>query len=248
MISEVIAVSPDADAKARTLFGNDLLAALSSHDDGAFSLLRPDLEPVKLNLGMILQGSGAPITHVYFPSSGLISCAVALEDDREITTHIIGRDGGVNIDLECGRERMNCKCVVELPGYALRLKSEAWRAALAQSSKLRGEIARHFYAQVLQAQRMVACNIAHDAESRLCRWLLRLHDYSDRGTIPVTHQSLARLMSVRRTTVTLAARALHDAGIIHYRRGQIEILDRFALEPAACACFRTAVATAFQAI
>ena len=133
-------------------------------------------------------------------------------------------------------------CVVELSGHALRLKSETWRAALAQSSKLRSEIARHFCGQVSQSQQMIACNIAHDAESRLCRWLLQLHDYADRGTIAVTHQSLARLMSVRRTTVTLMAGALHEAGIIHYRRGQIEILDRFALETAACACCRPAAA------
>jgi CRP-like cAMP-binding protein len=84
---------------------------------------------------------------------------------------------------------------------------------------------------------MIACNIAHDLESRLCQWLLRLHDYSGRGMIAMTHQSLARLMSVRRTTVTLIARALHEAGIIRYRRGQIEVVDRYALETAACECY-----------
>jgi CRP-like cAMP-binding protein len=224
---------------ARTALGNDFLSMLSSQEPETFSRLKADLEEFKLNVGAVLQHSGIPITHVYFPTSGVVSCAVPLEEDRKVTTYIIGHDGAVNIDPECGN-RAYFTCTVEISGYALRLRSETWRAALRQSSGLCRQVAGYLYRQVVQSQQMVACNVAHDVESRLCRWLLRLHDYSDRGMIAVTHQSLARLMSVRRTTVTLVARGLHDAGIIRYRRGQIEVLDRYALETAACECHEAA--------
>jgi hypothetical protein len=42
----------------------------------------------------------------------------------------------------------------------------------------------------------------------------------------------------RRETVTVAAGHLQDAGIIHYNRGRITIIDRAGLEKAVCECYR----------
>jgi len=236
---DIVAFPSDVDAptRARSALGNDLLAAFSSHHGETFLLLKPHLEQFELKAGTVLQSSGAPVTHVYFPTSGAVSCAVTVDEDRQIATHIIGHDGGINIELECGTDRTYFNFMVELSGCALRLRRETWRAALIESPPLCERVVQHLRHQVFRSQKMIACNIAHDVESRLCQWLLRLHDYSGRGVIAMTHQSLARLMSVRRTTVTLIARALHEAGIIQYRRGQIEVLDRYALETAACECY-----------
>ncbi len=45
------------------------------------------------------------------------------------------------------------------------------------------------------------------------------------------------MLGVRRTTVTIVARILQSAGMIRYRRGQIQIVDRAALEQSACECY-----------
>jgi DNA-binding transcriptional regulator YhcF (GntR family) len=88
-----------------------------------------------------------------------------------------------------------------------------------------------------QTQQSVACNALHALEARLCRWLLKAHDCVDSDSIPLTQEFLGHMLGVRRTTVTIAARLLQSAGLIRYRRGHIQILDRKALEDIACECY-----------
>ena len=58
-----------------------------------------------------------------------------------------------------------------------------------------------------------------------------------RNVIPLTQEFLGQMLGVRRTMVTIAARLLQSAGLIRYRRGHIQILDRAALEDIACECY-----------
>jgi CRP-like cAMP-binding protein len=88
-----------------------------------------------------------------------------------------------------------------------------------------------------QVQQSVACNVLHTMEARLCRWLLQAHDCMDGNDIPLTQEFLGQMLGVRRTTVTLAAQLLQGAGLIRYRRGHIQILDRTALEELSCECY-----------
>jgi CRP-like cAMP-binding protein len=88
-----------------------------------------------------------------------------------------------------------------------------------------------------QVQQSAACNALHEAEARFCRWLLQSRDRSDSDVVPITQEFVAQMLGVRRTTVTLVAQSLQDAGLLRYRRGQIEILDRDTLEARACECY-----------
>jgi CRP-like cAMP-binding protein len=72
-----------------------------------------------------------------------------------------------------------------------------------------------------QAQQSAACNAAHSAQARICRWVLELHDRSDTEMVPLTQSFLARMVGVQRTTVTLVASKLQSAGIIRCRRGKV---------------------------
>ena len=88
-----------------------------------------------------------------------------------------------------------------------------------------------------QVQQTAACNALHELDERLCRWLLQTQDRVGSNNISLTHEFLSQMLAVRRTTVTLVARGLQKAGIIQYRRGKIEILDRKKLEKRSCECY-----------
>jgi Crp-like helix-turn-helix domain len=63
------------------------------------------------------------------------------------------------------------------------------------------------------------------------------HDRADGDELPLTQEFLSVMLGVRRAGVTVAAHTLQEAGLIRYRRGLITILDRPALEDAACECY-----------
>jgi hypothetical protein len=66
----------------------------------------------------------------------------------------------------------------------------------------------------------------------LARWLLQTLDRADDPKLPLTHDFMAQMLAVRRTTVTLIASQLQHAGLISYRRGLVVVLDRRRLERA----------------
>src|SRR5262249_7381430 len=117
------------------------------------------------------------------------------------------------------------------------ISASQFHTAAAQSPALRDLIVRHNDVLLAQVQQSVACNALHGLEARLCRWLLQTHDCIDGNVIPLTQEVLGQMLGVRRTTVTIAARLLQSAGLIRYRGGHIQILDRAPLEDIACECY-----------
>jgi CRP-like cAMP-binding protein len=124
-----------------------------------------------------------------------------------------------------------------MPGAAAQISTSKFQAVVAASPLIRDIIVRHNEVLLAQVQQSAACNALHEAESRFCRWLLQSRDRSDDDIVPITQEFLAQMLGVRRTTVTLVAQSLQDAGLLRYRRGRIEILDRSTLEERACECY-----------
>jgi CRP-like cAMP-binding protein len=90
-----------------------------------------------------------------------------------------------------------------------------------------------------EASLTAACNRVHGAKSRLARWLLLIGDRISADEFPLTHESLAAMLGVRRESVTVAANELRSEGAIDYRRGRILITDRSGLRSQACSCYGT---------
>jgi CRP-like cAMP-binding protein len=110
--------------------------------------------------------------------------------------------------------------------------------SVGQSQAIKDIITQYIEVLWVEAQQIAACNTVHSAEARLARWLLQTQDRIDSATLPLTQERLSQMLGLRRTTVTLVARALQQAGIINYRRGQIVIVDRAGLKEAACECYQ----------
>jgi CRP-like cAMP-binding protein len=195
-----------------------------------------------MTAGTVLQQSGEPIDFIHFPVSSMLSLIAVLEDGSEVAVCGFGCDGASHAKHEEGFRYAPVKLVVEFGGAALRVPIAFWRHWLAEQPNACVLFGQYNELVLAEAQHALACHIKHDAESRLCYWLLRMRDWQDGRPIPMTHQALARFMSLRRTTITLLAQGLQDAGIISYRRGAISIIDDYALRQASCECYRTACA------
>jgi len=216
---------------------NRLLAALDPTD---LAFLAPHLRQVPLKQGVLLQESGDAIDHVYFPQSGMISLLAVMEAGNGVETATIGREGAVGVMAGLGGRTATGRAVVQLSGSFLQIATAAFQSAVGRSPAMRELIARYNDAQVTLVYQVAGCNALHPVTTRLCRWLLQTHDRGDGDAIPLTQEFLSEMLGVQRTTVTTLARELQTLGLIHYRRGRIEILDRAGLEKRACECYETA--------
>lgn len=215
---------------------NILLANLPEAD---FALLKPHLREVALRQGAILHEPGEPVQQVYFPTDGIVSLLAVMRTGEAIETATIGREGAVGALAGLGPRRSHTRAVVQVDGAALRIAAANFRAASERSAAIFDSVVRYGEMLLIQVGQTAACNALHDVEARLSRWLLQAHDRLDGNTVGLTHEFLSQMLGVRRTTVTVVASTLQQAGLIQYRRGQIEILDRAGLEARACECYET---------
>ena len=213
---------------------NRFLATLPPHD---FSLLAPHLRTAPLDQGVMLHDVGEKIKQVYFPHTGMVSLVAVMQSGASVETATIGRAGVIGASAGLGAHSTFARAIVQLPGTAAWLSAAQFHAAANQSQGIRDLIVRYNDLLLAQIQQSVACNALHALEARLCRWLLQTHDCMDGDVIPLTQEFLGQMLGVRRTTVTIAARLLQSAGLIRYRRGHIQVLDRKALEDIACECY-----------
>jgi len=214
---------------------NKLLAALSRWERDR---LRPHLEPVSLRFEDILYEPDEPIRHVFFPTSGMISLLVVLEDGLVAQVGQVSNEGMVGLPVYLGVPTSHTRALVELPGEALRMKAQVFRRELRRAAALSGLLLRYTQALIRHSERLTACTTWHTVEQRLCRWLLIAHDRVQTNQFEITQEFLSRMLGAHRQSITLAASNLQKAGLIRYSRGKLRILDRQGLEAASCECHR----------
>jgi CRP-like cAMP-binding protein len=177
---------------------------------------------------------------VYFPTGGACSIIELLQDGQAAEIATVGHEGVLGSFVHFGQEESFTQTVVQVPGqWAEVLPSDAFNAEMARKGLLFHHVVRYHQALLTQVMQMAVCNGLHSAEQRCCRWLLTTHDRLNRDDFPLTHETLAMMLGVRRPTITLIAAALQKAGLIHYRRGCMKILNRRQLELASCECYET---------
>jgi len=213
---------------------NRFLATLPPHD---FSLLAPHLRTIPLERGVMLHDVGEEFEHVYFPHSGMVSMVAVMQSGANVETATIGRAGVIGASAGLGAKQSVGRAIVQLPGTGAWLSACQFHAAANGSGAIRDLIVHYSGMLLAQVQQSVACNVLHTMEARLCRWLLQAHDCMDGNAIPLTQEFLGQVLGVRRTTVTIAAQLLQSSGLIQYRRGLIQIVDRPQLEELSCECY-----------
>jgi CRP-like cAMP-binding protein len=150
---------------------------------------------------------------------------------------VIGREGIVGGFPAAARLPAMSDARVRVPGRAYRVPAETFRDALDESPRMRSLAQRCESAAMAQIQQSVLCNAAHSVEARVCRWLLEIHDRCEDARVPLTQDALAHMIGVRRTTVTLVAAKLQEAGAFRCRRGHVHLIDRERVERHSCPCY-----------
>ena len=213
---------------------NCLLAALP---DPEWRRWQPLLEQIEMPLGEVLYESGAPQTHVYFPTTAIVSLLYVLEDGASAEIAVVGSEGIVGISLFMGGGSTPSRAVVQSAGRGLGLKAQMMKDEFNRNGPVLHLLLRYTQALITQMSQTAVCNRHHSLDQQLCRWLLLSMDRLQGDELVMTQELIANMLGVRRGGVTEAALRLQQAGLIRYVRDHITVLDRPVLEKRACECY-----------
>ena len=177
------------------------------------------------------------LSHVYFPTSGMISLTVLMENGKEVEAGTVGNEGMIGLPIAHGLDFSPSKAISQISGEGLRVPVPAFLKAMKPGGTLDKLVRRYSAFSLLYGSQTIACNLLHSVEHRLCRWLLMCRDRVEKDEFVLTHEFLAEMLGVRRQTVTVIAGKLQATGVIAYRRGVMEIVNRKKLEAASCECY-----------
>jgi CRP-like cAMP-binding protein len=213
---------------------SDLLAALPPEE---WARLAPRLELVDLPLGAVLYESGMSMSHVYFPTTAIVSLLYVLENGASAEIAVVGREGVVGIALFMGGGTTPSRAVVQSAGHGYRLRAQLIQDEFNQAGPVMHLLLRYTQALITQMAQTAVCNRHHSLDQQLCRWLLLSLDCLHTNELVMTQELIANMLGVRREGVTEAALKLQRLGLIRYARGRITVLDRPALEQRVCECY-----------
>ena len=213
---------------------NHLLGALRPSD---YDHLLPHLELLPLPLGLALYESGDAQGYVYFPTTSIVSLLYVMENGASAEIAVVGNEGVVGIALFMGGESTPSRAVVQSAGHAYKLRASVLKTEFGLGGELHHLLLRYTQALITQMAQTAVCNRHHSVEQQLCRWLLLSLDRLPANELTMTQELIANMLGVRREGVTEAAGHLQAAGLIHYSRGKISVLDRPRLETRVCECY-----------
>jgi CRP-like cAMP-binding protein len=213
---------------------NHLLAALPAQE---WERWRPQLEWVKMPLGEVLYESGTQQTHIYFPTTAIVSLLYVMESGASAEIAVVGNEGVVGISLFMGGESTPSRAVVQSAGQGFRLKASVIKDEFNRSGPVMHVLLRYTQALITQMAQTAVCNRHHSLDQQLCRWLLLSLDRLNGNELVMTQELIANMLGVRREGVTEGALKLQKSGLIRYARGHITVLDRKGLEARTCECY-----------
>ena len=213
---------------------NKLLGALPSE---VLGLWQDSLEEVRLPLGQVLYESGTVLSHIYFPTTAIVSLLYVMEDGASAEIAVVGNEGLVGVSLFMGGESTPSRAVVQSGGIGFRMKAETLKSEFERSGLVLRLLLRYTQALITQMAQTAVCNRHHSLDQQLCRWLLLSLDRLSGHELIMTQELIANMLGVRREGVTEGALKLQKAGLIRYSRGHITVLDRAGLELRACECY-----------
>ncbi|CAD5365912.1 cAMP-binding domain of CRP or a regulatory subunit of cAMP-dependent protein kinases [Rubrivivax sp. A210] len=213
---------------------NHLLAALP---DAEWERWLPLLERVEMPLGQVMYESGRVLSHVYFPTTAIVSLLYVMQDGASAEIAVVGNEGLVGISLFMGGESTPSRAVVQSAGEGWRIRARSVKDEFDHPGPVMHLLLRYTQALITQMAQTAVCNRHHSLDQQLCRWLLLSLDRLQGSELVMTQELIANMLGVRREGVTEGALRLQKEGLIRYVRGHISVLDRPGLEARTCECY-----------
>jgi len=192
---------------------------------------------VPMPLGKALYEPGDRLSHVYFPTTAIVSLLFVMENGASAEIAVVGNEGILGIALFMGGETTPNRAVVQSAGHAYRLSGQLLKQEFERSRVVQHLLLRYTLALLSQMAQTAVCNRHHTVDQQLCRWLLLSLDRLPANELSMTQELIANMLGVRREGVTEAAGKLQAAGLIQYSRGRITVIDRPGLEARVCECY-----------
>lgn len=228
MMSFAVDVRHEADE-------NHLLACLPRT---VTALWRSHLDEVELDFGQVINDAQSDLSYVYFPLTAIVAKLYILENGASAEIAIVGNEGMVGFASIMGGDSTTSRAVVLNAGKALRMRAAFMKRESQRSPPVRHLMLRYAQALITQVAQTAACNRHHSVEQQLSRLLLLNLDRLQGSELVMTQDLIGNMLGVRREGITEAAGKLQRAGLIHYRRGHISVLDRSRLEKCSCECYQ----------
>jgi CRP-like cAMP-binding protein len=197
----------------------------------------PHLEPVEMCLGEVVYESGATLSHVYFPTTAIVSLLYVLANGASAEIAVVGNEGMVGVAMFMGGKSTPSRAVVQSAGQSFRLKAEMMEDEFNRAGPVLHLLLRYTQALITQMSQTAVCNRHHSLDQQLCRWLLLSLDRLRGNELVMTQALIANMLGVRRGGVVESALKLQHAGLIRYSRGRISVRDRRGLEERTCECY-----------
>jgi len=215
--------------------GNQFLLKLPKH---VREHLLDNATRIDIGVNQVLQKKDVAIENVYFPEDSILSLVISMQDERTVEVATVGQEGVLGLSVLWGADLLPILSIGEVPGKALKLSTKVFREAVEKYQELRDKLELYTQALFVLVSQGLACNTLHSIEERCARWILMTQDRVHTETLPLTQETLAQMLGVRRPTVTLAAGMLKKAGLIDYSRGSVKVISQKGLESAACGCYQ----------
>jgi CRP-like cAMP-binding protein len=199
--------------------------------------LERHLEPIDLKAGRPIETVEQPISHVYFPLSGLVSI-VAHAGEYDLEVGIIGRDGMTGTTIVLGSEIALYECFVQIAGEAMRISTADFRRVVADTPSLMAPLLAYVRTLFRQIAQTAVANGHCTTEERLSRWLLMSQDRLGGDAVALTHELISTTLGVHRPAITTALQVLEKSDAIALSRSLIRIRDRRKLKDFAGGVYR----------
>ena len=196
------------------------------------------LKSVVFKVGQEIEETGKPIANLYFLEEGMASMTTTFKTGRQVEVGMFGFESVIGVSALMGTKQSLNRVYTQVAGSGYRCKLERAQEEFDRSASFQRLCLRYVQAQLVQATQSAACNVTHNFEQRLSRWLLITADRANTGQFKMSQEFLAHMLGGTRPSVTVVAGHLKKEKLIDYRRGIITILNRKGLEKRSCECYQ----------
>jgi CRP-like cAMP-binding protein len=188
-------------------------------------------------LGEVLYEPGDELTHLYFPTTAIVSLLYVMQNGESAEIAVVGNDGVVGVSLFMGGGSTSSRALVQSAGGAYRLSAELMKREFEHGGPVLHLFLRYTQALMTQMVQTAACNKHHSLDQQLCRWLLLSLDRLQGTDMQMTRTLIAHMLGVTCAIADTGVLELQSAGLINYKAGRIRVLNRNALEKRSCECY-----------